>query len=430
MKGNILYLYETTVGLGHQRRASGIVNGLIHAGHDVSVASGTFVDPADYFLPEANLVELTALRKKKPDGYYFYDENNHLTHDPFHDPLEWNRKRVETMADFAAREKIDVIMAEWWPFQRRVEFNDIIEKINEVQMRRFYHKPMMVSSVRDVLTNFEQGLATEPTSDDIAALRLIENSVDHLLIHGDPAFVKLSDTFAWHSEIRKPVQYTGYVVNEGARVSALGRRDDTVYISCGSGDQGHHLLKAVAQARPYSMLKNYEWVYVMGPRMAEDHQAEFKNLVETFNRASGNLPQQIHLQLPDLPTRLIHAGFSISYAGYNTTIETLSARVPGILVPKMSAKPGDPPEVTFDREQWSRVRRLEEYNMAQGVHPDELQNPVRFAEIIDEAYTAPHSRAALDMDGASKTAQLIGDLIASRSGFGPKPQDGQEFKIA
>lgn len=420
--GHILYLYETATGLGHQRRASGVVNGLIERGFHVTVASGTFVEPEQYFDARSELVPLPANRSKQLDGqFYYYDEQNVLQLDENFDMGNWKRSRVEAMRAIAEGPQIHAVIGEWWPFQRRNEFDGIVDLVIDRQTERF-GRPLIISSARDILTKFEGRDDAKAEAAQKAAIRAINGKVDHILIHGDPLLVSLQETFHRHAELQKPVTYTGYVVNDGAKdADSVSQREKTVIVSCGSGDKGHHLLKAAFEARPLTSLRHHEWVYVLGPRIAPEERQEFLELVESFNPVADGLPlkQTIRDQLPDLPHHLCHADFAISYAGYNTTMETLMSRVPGVLVPKFKFLASG--EMMFDQEQWGRLIRLQSNNMMTPAHPIEAMEPATFARIIDEAYAKGSPHMPLNMNGAGNTADIMAEMVLTRQGIGMLP---------
>jgi len=434
-RDTIFFFYETAVGLGHQRRASGIANSMAAQGFDVSVGSGTFVSPEDFFDPRIDLIKLPAARRHKEDGeHYFYDENNNLVHDPDHDPKEWTQQRLAAIDPYARAKRIDVLMVEWWPFQRRKEFSKIVERIVELQQEIYGHKPMIVSSVRDVLTKFSNPEGEAAYEAEMQAVRIINKMVDHLLVHSDPALISLSETFSRTNLLEKPVHYTGYVVHGGIEALPVEQRDKTVLVSCGSGDSGHHLMKAAAQARPFSKLRDFKWIYVLGPRMEADQSADFHSVLNRFNNHAGQpLNTEVHPYMSDLPLQMGRAGLSLSYAGYNSTLEVTKSRAPAVLVPKMARKDdatlmGD--FDNYDKEQWRRLVRLQERGIASIAHPDLVRDPQGFAALIDHAYDLGTPQSSLDLDGAANTARIMSGLLKSLRGVMAMPEATMESLVS
>lgn len=414
---NILYLYESAVGLGHQRRASGVVNGLVESGFNVSVASGSFVSPHEYFHPQASIIRLPANRRDIDGKFFYYDETNTLVHDPDHNHDEWKTRRADALLTLANDNRIDALVAEWWPFDRRRHFSNIIDAMMEAQEQTFGRKPLLISSVRDVPKSGNKKNREEARSTEELVVDIINKSVDAVLVHGDPALVALEEGFSLHAQIEKPIFYTGYVVNDHARESASDR-NKIVMVSCGSGDDGHHLLKSAFRALTHSQhLKDHEWHFVMGPRMEVHHRHEFFETIQSvMQETPGVRAPVVHEHMSELPQELVKSAFSISLAGYNTTLEVLASRVPAILVPKFVEHEGE--IVRMDAEQWDRLERLQARDMASIAHPHDTIKPETFSAIIDNAFRKGTTFAPLDMDGINKTAQIMHHLLSKHRSHG------------
>ena len=418
-QNTVFFLYETAVGLGHQRRSSGIANALAAHGFDVHVGSGTFVNPQDFFDPRVKLLKLPTSRRHREDGrFYFYNEIHELVLDPDFNVKDWLAERLAVIEPYASAQRIDALMVEWWPFQRRREFSSIVSRIMEIQREKFGHEPMVVSSVRDVLTKFSNPDGDAAREAEMKAVSLINNKVDHLLVHSDPALISLDETFSRAALLKKPVHYTGYVVHDGISALPFDEREKTVLVSCGSGDSGHHLMKAAAQARRYSALKHFKWVYVLGPRMEGVQRDDFFSTLARFNHhADGTINTEIHPYIADLPVVMGRVGLSVSYAGYNSTLEVTKSRAPALLVPKMARKDDATQMGDFDdwdKEQWRRLVRLKDRGIASIAHPDTVRDPQLFASVLDAAYAQGMPKSSLDLDGAANTARIIGRLLRER----------------
>ena len=92
--------------------------------------------------------------------------------------------------------------------------------------------------------------ARAPTSrrhDDRAAARARAH-LDAVLVHSDPGFARLEETFSPRQPLRVPVHYTGFVVRDG--VGPASARGAHVVVSAGGGLVGEPLLRAAAEAQP------------------------------------------------------------------------------------------------------------------------------------------------------------------------------------
>jgi predicted glycosyltransferase len=413
-KDHVLYLYETAVGLGHQRRASGIVNAMLDAGLSVGVAAGSFVESDKFFDPRAELVPLPANRRSadKNGIYYYYNERNDLVPDPGFSWEVWHKERVKAIAPFLESRSLSALITEWWPFQRRAQFNKIIKAAIKIQNERFGNKPLLISSVRDITRasqNLQPGDAVK--NKETRAIEIINNSVDTVLVHGDPSLVHFREILPQYGEIEKPVIYTGYVVNDAALASSNSEREKRVVVSTGSGDGAANFLKRAVRTVPLTKLRDFEWHFVMGPRMPEKDRFAFRAVADRVAARSG-CRIVVHDMMMELPAFLCRSSFSVSFAGYNTTMEVLASGIPALLTPKHRAKGS---HVTyFDKEQWKRLVRLQEKGMAFVVHPQDTVSLERFAVLIDEAYDRGSPACALDLSGAKNTAIEIKRMIAER----------------
>ena len=69
--------------------------------------------------------------------------------------------------------------------------------------------------------------------------------LDAVLVHSDPRFARLEDTFG--ASLRVPVHYTGFVTGP---VPAPARREPVIVVSAGGGRVGEPLLRAAIEAAP------------------------------------------------------------------------------------------------------------------------------------------------------------------------------------
>lgn len=405
----ILYLFESAVGIGHQRRASGIVNGLVEAGFHVYVASGTFIDPEKYFDYRVGFIVLPEPRRMKDGVMSYFDSNNIRVADPDYHYEDWKKSRVNAMHSFVENNRIDAVFAEWWPFQRRSDFDPLISSINQIQQKKFGRKPMMVSSLRDVIQTDNKETVQANGIRQKTAFEMINCCVDLVLVHGDQDFFSFEDEVDKHNLIKKPVIYTGYVVNETARVALSPMRDRTVLVSCGSGHEGHHLIHAALRAMPFSALTDHEWHFVLGPRMQPAERFIIHTAVKEMLHQNPEFRIIVHDQLAELPESLTFAGLSVSLAGYNTTMEVLASRIPSVLIPKFVEDHGV--IIKIEGEQWERLQLMRDREIANIAHPEDVLVSEKFAGIIDHAYGRGVFETKLNMNGIKYTSELMTKLL-------------------
>jgi predicted glycosyltransferase len=97
----------------------------------------------------------------------------------------------------------------------------------------------------------------------------------------------------------------------------------------------------------------------------------------------------------------------VSQCGYNTALDVLRAGVPALVVP--FAAPGED-------EQARRAARLAATGAVRALDPGHLNGERLAAAVLDLLADPPDPRALdIDLDGATRSAELLADLAAARS---------------
>jgi len=421
VKSKILFFFETAAGLGHMRRTSAIVNALIKRGADVTVASGSFQSPEDFFDEGVNLLRLNPLIGRNGDVRYRFDEKGgkHTVLD--YDEDKWKKARNEIVKKFIKENPVHAIIAEYWPFSRQSSFNGAIRTAV-----KWNHKagidPVIISSARDILhTKIADGKEDKKTrSQEERAIRVIREMVDYILVHGDPRIVRFEEGFSNFDKIKKIVEYTGFVVSEIERLPK-DQREKKVIVSVGAGTVGKPILQAVFNAQSLiEDLKNHKWVYVLGPRMIDAHRS---SLVSQFDRYNSSVSEkqriEYHDYITNLPQLLGTSDFSISMGGYNTTFEVLASGIQGAIIPKL-IKEG-PDKFSSCPEQAGRARRLQTQGLVSFIEGTEISDPKNLAKLLLQAFRRSTTVPSVNFDGASKTADLVLDKIWRRFKNTPIP---------
>ena len=135
--------------------------------------------------------------------------------------------------------------------QMRFELLPLLEAIAAMKP-----KPLLVTSVRDILQERAKPGRNEETVD------ILNRHFDLVLVHGDPAFAALDDTFPLASSITAEIAYTGLVAAAAAQPSP--ERFDVV-VSAGGGAAGKLLVGASVAAGA----RQAGW-----PAMVPDHRPQ------------------------------------------------------------------------------------------------------------------------------------------------------------
>jgi predicted glycosyltransferase len=377
----IFFHVQHLLGIGHLRRAVVLARALAADDFDVLLVSGG-APAAGLNLGRARFHQLPPLRAA--------DETlRDLARLDGTPPDEaFCHARTNQLLALLQAEKPDILMTEQFPFGRtRLRF-ELLPLLDAA--RALGRPPVIVSSVRDVVRRASSQRVAE-------AVAILATSFDSVLIHADPAFVDFADSFAGWDAISARAHFTGFVAEADlSRRPASRVGAGEVVVSVGGGAVGAPLLGAAIAARPRTPLAANVWRLLVGPNLPPDERlalATGKGIV-------------IEPARPDFTTLLANATLSISQAGYNTVVETLSCADRAVLVPFGTAR---------ETEQADRARVLADRGMVAVVPPGTL-SPDTLAEAVGRALVGPSLRSfpPCDTCGARKSGALLRQLVRDR----------------
>src|SRR6266496_6036061 len=295
----------------------------------------------------------------------------------------------------------EAVLIELFPFGRKKFAKELLALLHLARNGEAT-RPVVACSLRDILAGREQ------SHDDLVVERA-NRYFDAILVHSDPAFARLEETFHPQSALHVPVHYTGFVSSERV-IHPLpeGRRKRRVIISAGGGLVGEPLLRAAIEA--YSLVaksEHLEMKVIAGPFLPEVSWRELRALAE------GKKGLFLKRSVPNLCSELAKAKASISQCGYNTAMDLLRSRVPALVVPFSEGN---------ESEQMNRARRLESMG-ALRVLPEHELNPQRLADEIRALLGFKPQSGNLNLDGARTSARIMAELVQrrkpDRESFGP-----------
>lgn len=378
----VMFYCQHILGMGHLIRSIEIVKGLIPEFQICFINGGQVIEEFQ-FPSEIEVVNIPAV---KTDS-----EFNELR--PVDESLTMNEVesiRSKMLLDVCDRFEPDILIVELYPFGRRrfsFELIPLVEKAKSMGTK-------IVSSVRDIIVTKQNQQRHEEK-----VCRLMNKYFDMLLIHGDPNFVKLNLSFARINELKCTVRYTGYVVQPLPAVRKITLEQPGILVSVGGGRFGHDLLECVAHAAPILKNKIPHQIHLFtGPFCPEMVLQKLQKITKeqdniSVNRYTTNLLD--YMQQVDL---------SIGMSGYNTTMNILSTGVKAM----MMAFQGN-----NDKEQETRVKKLDKLGRAKMIHPDNLQ-PEKFAQKVIEYLQQDKTELPLNLEGVDNTAKCIKQLISKQ----------------
>lgn len=380
MSGPRIFFYvQHLLGIGHLARASRIATALAADGFDVTVVTGG-APIAGFPGSAVRSVALPAV--VAGEGFSaLADLQGNAIDDAF------RQRRRDQLLDAFRECRPDIVIVEAFPFGRRQMRFELLPLLEEIEAT--VPKPLLVTSVRDILQEHAKPGRNEET------VELLNRYFDLVMVHADPKFATLDETFPLASSIKCEVAYTGLVA---APVPPSPTQHYDVLISAGGGAAGRDLVKAaVAAARMVSGAGS--WALITGPNLSQSE----------FDAASQEAPPGLSIFRfrEDFASLLAGARLSVSQAGYNTVCDILRGGCRSLLIPFAA---GGETEQTF------RATRLERLGLA-GVLSEKELTPGRLAAAITSGLSAPRPPAhSLDLEGALRSAKLLRKRITqSRS---------------
>jgi predicted glycosyltransferase len=281
----------------------------------------------------------------------------------------------------------DFVITEQFPFGRtrlRFELLPMLEAARGLAKR-----PGIFASVRDVLRDTVSDARVAET------LETFDRHFDGVLVHADPGLIGLDRSFRGWAHLGTRVHYTGYVAESDlAPIGSMGAGSQgtgEVVVSVGGGAVGAPLLRAALAARPLTSLKDKVWRLLMGANLDPAAVASLH----------GEAPAGVVVEPArgDFVTLLANAALSISQAGYNTVVETLSHADRAVLVPFATDR---------ETEQTIRARAVVARGGAQMVAGADLDGQA-LAAAIERALAGPSLRSLprLDVNGVAATAAFL-----------------------
>jgi len=373
--GRVLLWVQHMLGIGHVRRAALVSRAMAEAGLAVRFVTGGM--PAPGIDPGTrDVVQLPPVRSADERFSAYLDEQGAPIDDA------WRARRRDALLAAHAEFGPDAVVIESFPFARRAmrfELLPLLDACRDV---------LVLSSVRDVVQAKRDPARLAET------VELVLARFGHVLVHGDPDFIRFEESFGPAGQLAERLAYTGYVAPPAPKPAAERRG---VVVSAGGGAVGGTLLEAALAARPRTRLAQEPWRLLAGHNLPED----------AFAALQAKAPDGVTVERtrPDFPALLAGARVSVSQAGYNTVMDLIGARVRAVLVPFAGAG---------ETEQPLRAARLAERVAAQVVAEDGL-GPERLAAAVDAALDgAPADAVGVDLDGAAETARLVAGWIGER----------------
>ncbi len=380
----LLMWCQHSVGIGHLVRSLTLA-GALATRFDVVVLSGGEFPPELAVPPGVHLVPLPPIGHEQ--------DYTLVSRDPTRTVEEAQALRVAAVLHELHAVRPDVVVVELYPFGRRkfaFELLPLLEAAHALPRR-----PLVVSSVRDILVASRRDQAAHDEAASLVANRFL----DAVLVHADERFARFEDSFAPVTPLEVPVLYTGFV--RRAPQAGGGPAADRVLVSAGGGLVGDPLFRVAAQAAPQVLRRHgLTTTVVTGPFLPAEHRA-------WLDAARDRTPDCLDVVgfVDDLAGEIARSAVSVSQCGYNTTMDLLSAGTPAVVVPYAEGR---------EDEQTRRAQRLADLG-AVGVLPATRLAVDTLVDAVGDALVRGRSGAPdLRLDGAERTVELLTSGVAPR----------------
>ena len=377
---DVFFYVQHLLGIGHQRRAAAITRAMCTLGIGVTYVSGGF-PVRDLDVGAARFVQLDPVGSADATYKRFVDAAGIEVDDA------WRARRRGQLLRALDTCSPRVIVLETYPFGRRMMRFELLPLLERA--RAMCPRPVVICSVRDIV---------EPRTEQWKNRWMVAQtlaSIDKVMVHSDERVVPFERFFPLAQTIKDYLCYTGYVVE---RVSDAPPTDDgrgDVLVSAGGGTTGRHFLDIALAAQPLCTSLNAHWRAMVSTRLP----------VEQFERLSALCSANLTVEhnRPDFPALLANCRVSVSQAGYNTMLESVSARARAIVVPF---------DDDGEQEQSLRARAFEQHGLLNVISKQEL-TPRRLAGAITEIAAKPRpAPGGLAIDGAERAAAIVGEYLA------------------
>lgn len=374
----VLFYVQHLLGIGHIARASRVANAMQREGFDVTLVTGGLPVPG---FPAEGLKHVALPPIAVGDSGFsgLVDINGNAVDDAF------KQHRTTLLLNTFEQVKPDIVIIEAFPFGRRQVRFELLPLLDAIEKTR--PRPLVMTSLRDILQE-----RSKPGRDE-ETIELVKKHFDAILVHGDPQFVRLEDTFPLAHEISSRIVYTGLVAPEPPPPPS---EQFDIVVSAGGGAVGAELIKSALEASNIVSDIN-SWCLITGPNMP---QADFDAI-----SAQANDKVSVFRFRKDFPSLLSASKLSISQAGYNTVCDILRAKCRSLLIPFAAGG---------ETEQGARAQRLAKLQLAHVLQENEISGSA-MAEAITQALALPSPDIKkLDLNGAEGTAAVLQRLYQSR----------------
>ena len=388
-----MFYCQHVLGMGHVIRSLEIIHAL--KSFDVTFINGGAALPELRLPPFANMINLPAISS---DG-----EFETLRHDDSSQSLEQiqGERRDLLLSTFATLQP-DVLILELFPFGRIRFANELIPLLARIRLNAA--PTTVVCSLRDILVG-----KSDQVRHEAWVCSLMNRYFNLLLVHSDPRFQQLAETFSRTQDLTCPVVYTGFVAQpvepkplaELPGIPETPKGSPLIVVSIGGGRVGYELLESAIKAKLLlAATVPCRMVVFTGPYLPQEQFDALQILTQEHPQLS------LIRYSPDFLSYLNLADLSISMAGYNTCMNLVATNTKALVLPFKGRG---------NEEQTIRAKKLEALGIVRIISEDNLK-PENLGTLVTDLLNNPAQDTALSLDtqGATKTASVLESFLKQR----------------
>ena len=375
----ILFYCQSSLGIGHTIRSLRIAEGLSQSFEVHFLNGGEWIP--DLQVPAGiNMIHLPAITSDAEFTTMYPAEEGLSLEQTF-------SRRYDIMLEAYERLSPEIVLVELYPFGRGQFSTELKPLLKHARSRG----SNIVCSLRDILVARRDQEAYEQK-----VVKRMNRYFDLLLVHSDPAFQSLHDSFSRLDDIQAELVYTGYVVPRIRQEAAAASK--TIIASIGGGRFGHELAEAVVRSAPLLARSiPHNILLYTGPFCPLEITDQLHDL------AKGQDNIRVEKFTPDLHQEIAGAALSISMGGYNTSMNVLATGVRSMMMG--CANNGG-------MDQVERVEKLGQLGIVDVIHPGDLE-PAVFAKKITRCLEREPVQAAIDLAGVATTRRRLRQFVNS-----------------
>lgn len=372
------------MGMGHLVRSLALAEALSEDYQVIFLSGG--VIPEQWRMPSyIHLMQLPALQQT-PDGCIrSVASTNGIP--------AVRRARRALIRELLFVHRPQVLFIELFPFGRKKFAGELLPLLEEAN-RLGKDAPLTVCSLRDILMSNRR----DQTRHENRAALVANRYFDAVLVHADPQFSGLEESFQPSIPLECPVYYTGYVTPAAAAsTAAKTATPGPLLVTAGGGRYGEALFNCALQVQPFLRQKHgIPMKVITGPFI---ETAAFARLKEQEKSHPGLMVEKF---APSIVEEMRKARASLSQCGYNTSMDILRSKTPALVVPFADGR---------EDEQQRRAALLAERGLVEVLDPGKL-SPENLSGALEKLLSFRPAKISLNLNGAANTVDMLRKLRA------------------